>query len=74
MYNVCPPYYGLTGETAPTLPLRITTMEGSEEPVYWLSHIRVEALLPRETKYPTSGRARRRFPGFFINDGRNGAQ
>lgn len=74
--NVGPPYYGLTGEAPPHGYLKMTTDDDQLHPetVYWVSHLRVEASLPRQTSYPVSGLARRRFIEHTLTSGRHAAQ
>jgi hypothetical protein len=59
--QLCPPYFGLLADDAPpALPL-MTTLHDDGRPIYWLSHLRVAALLPPEPRVPVSGLARRRY-------------
>lgn len=37
---VCPPYLGLTGEQAPSMPAETTSQARGD--VWWISHLRVE--------------------------------
>jgi len=76
------PYFGLTspepGGPGPRMPMDLTEMEidgqSTPEAVYWISHLRIEALLPRTSSYPTTGLARRRFVCDTQTAGTSGAQ
>jgi hypothetical protein len=61
---ICPPYVGLIGETAPTVPLDMMTHEahGAMVSVWWVSYLRVQMdALPLEdgVTYPGTAMARR---------------
>jgi hypothetical protein len=62
------PYLGLTdpmpGGTGPSVPMKVTDMQPGDGlhagPVYWVSYLRAESLLPRRSHYPTPGLPNRR--------------